>query len=269
MVEIVDKGRFLGRSESALHLAGVRFVRSGYAAGTQLSPHAHRLPHFCFVISGAYTERIGRREFERGSGEFLFQPGGVAHEERHAAPGAHLLIEPDDSWNARVTPPSAPVSLASGETASIARRILSELEHRDEVSALALEGLVLELFAALHRSDGDRHDRTAPRWLVDIRDRLNESFAAPPALVELAGDTGRSAGHIARAFRTHFGRSIGEHCREARLQFAIRQLERTELPLAQVAAEAGFADQSHLTRAVTRRLGRSPAAHRNLCSKRS
>jgi AraC family transcriptional regulator len=46
--------------------------------------------------------------------------------------------------------------------------------------------------------------------------------------------------------------------REARVQHALRLMAETQAPLAAVAAQAGFADQSHLGRAVRAATGRTP-----------
>jgi AraC-like DNA-binding protein len=45
---------------------------------------------------------------------------------------------------------------------------------------------------------------------------------------------------------------------------AIGPLARPEIPLREVALEAGFYDQSHMTRVFRRITGRTPGAHRAL-----
>jgi AraC family transcriptional regulator len=48
-----------------------------------------------------------------------------------------------------------------------------------------------------------------------------------------------------------------------RLLHAVRLLEESEMPLVEVAADAGFADQSHLTRNLKRRIHATPGAVRS------
>jgi len=79
---------------------------------------------------------------------------------------------------------------------------------------------------------------------------------------ELATEFGVHRVHLARAFRDHYGTSLSRHLQRARLVRARRLLAATDLTLADVAATAGFADQSHLTRSVRSALGTTPAALR-------
>ena len=67
--------------------------------------------------------------------------------------------------------------------------------------------------------------------------------------------------HLARRFRARFGESVGSYARNARLDWAAARL-RSDAPLARIACEAGFADQSHFTRAFGRRFGVAPGRYR-------
>jgi AraC family transcriptional regulator len=58
------------------------------------------------------------------------------------------------------------------------------------------------------------------------------------------------------------GESYGEMVRRLRLDRARRLLSETELPLAEVALESGYCDQSHLTRTFRAELETTPAAFR-------
>jgi AraC family transcriptional regulator len=68
--------------------------------------------------------------------------------------------------------------------------------------------------------------------------------------------------HLARAFRDHFGVPITVYARRIQLDAAQRMLTDSLLPLSQVAALTGFADQSHLTRTMRSALGCTPGTLR-------
>jgi AraC-like DNA-binding protein len=55
---------------------------------------------------------------------------------------------------------------------------------------------------------------------------------------------------------------VGEYVRRLRLDWATAQLAATDTPLAVLAAEAGFADQSHFTRAFKGYAGLTPGKYR-------
>ncbi|MFP2932999.1 helix-turn-helix transcriptional regulator [Pyxidicoccus sp. 3LG] len=82
------------------------------------------------------------------------------------------------------------------------------------------------------------------------------------SLEELALGAGVSVFHACRVFRRVMGTGIHQHQQEVRLRHALALLLDTRLPLAEVALEAGFANQGHLGNAVMRRYGRTPGALR-------
>jgi AraC-like DNA-binding protein len=65
-----------------------------------------------------------------------------------------------------------------------------------------------------------------------------------------------------RQFRIAYGVDAATYRSEARTRHAWRRIVQTATPLVEVAADAGFADQSHMTRAVKALTGRSPGAWR-------
>jgi AraC family transcriptional regulator len=76
----------------------------------------------------------------------------------------------------------------------------------------------------------------------------------------LAREAGLSLAHFARAFRESIGRAPHQHLMWLRLERARRLLEAPGAALSDVAARAGFADQSHLTRLFKREFGVTPGA---------
>jgi AraC family transcriptional regulator len=58
--------------------------------------------------------------------------------------------------------------------------------------------------------------------------------------------------------------TIGEYVRALRLDWATGQLVDSRKPLAVIAMEAGYADQSHFTRSFRRHTGSTPAEYRRM-----
>lgn len=92
-----------------------------------------------------------------------------------------------------------------------------------------------------------------------IHARLREDIS----LAELAQAAGLSPFHLARVFERATGLPPHAYLVQERVRVA-RDMLAGPLPLAQVAAEAGFADQSHLTRAFKRRYGLTPGRYRKI-----
>jgi AraC family transcriptional regulator len=100
------------------------------------------------------------------------------------------------------------------------------------------------------------------RQMKRVTDFVLAHLSQDLSLETLAMQTGFSAYHFARLFRQTMGESPHQFVLQLRLEKAQRLLRETELPLAHVALESGFANQSHLTRIFKRRLGLTPRAYR-------
>jgi AraC family transcriptional regulator len=103
----------------------------------------------------------------------------------------------------------------------------------------------------------------APRWLRRVRELLDDRFAENLTHEAVAAAVGIHPIHLARVFRHHCGCTLGDYARKLRVDYAARKLVSTDEPLARIACDAGFADQSHFTRSFKRQIGMTPAAFRS------
>lgn len=255
----LESGRYYGRQRRELASRGVRVVESIYPIGLRIPRHAHERAHFCFVIEGGYDERIGRgATMLRSPGSLMYYPPDTAHAEYHHAPGRHLLLEADmhDTAPCATGRLTEPVVFGDTPAARAARRVYREFLTPDAATPLVLEGLVLELMAAL---SGPARRGPAPEWLDDVRALLEAGFDSAMTLAEIGATVSVHPVHVARVFRRHHGCSVGEYVRRLRVQHACRRIAGSNDALAVIAAEAGFADQAHLSRLVRRLIGMSPS----------
>jgi AraC family transcriptional regulator len=82
-------------------------------------------------------------------------------------------------------------------------------------------------------------------------------------LGEVAREVGVHPVHLAHEFRKFYRESVGEYARRLRLEAACRQIAQTNLSLSEIAANAGFYDQSHLSNTLKRHTGMTPAEFRS------
>lgn len=80
---------------------------------------------------------------------------------------------------------------------------------------------------------------------------------------ELEPVTGLTRFELARQFRIMFGTSPHRYLLMRRLELARQRVDQGR-PLAEVALDAGFADQAHFTRVLRSALGLTPARYRAL-----
>ena len=82
------------------------------------------------------------------------------------------------------------------------------------------------------------------------------------ALGSWANAMGLAAETLSRGFRRAYGVTPARFRAEMKTQRALGLIVETSLPIAEIAAECGFADQPHLTRAIVRLTGVTPGTWR-------
>jgi AraC family transcriptional regulator len=261
---ILARGEFFGRVVTAAQWEPFRMSETRYARGALLPWHRHEESYLTFVLSGGYRERSARRTQSCAARSVVLHPAGDTHEDdfaEHATRCLNVVLAP--SFTGRLGGAVVPLDrgdVAEGpQVAAIGARLASELRRSDDASPLIVEGLLLELFGTLVRSV----DRVRPAWLAEAQAIVARRFAEKLTLAALAAEVGVHPVHLARAFRRHYGASVGEQVRALRLQWAREEVAHGG-SLAEIAIRAGFADQSHFTKAFSRAFGVGPAEYRRI-----
>jgi len=261
----LERGRYYGRALQKRTFGDLVLVYSRHAAGSRLPRHSHEHAYFCVNDGGVYAEEYGRRRRECRPGMLVFHPPGERHCEMHYEPVASLNVELGGAWLRRFAELGCsldqPAEFQRDDVAGAGARILREFQEPDEDSELAIEALTWEILAASSTS-ALGPDETKPRWLLEAREVLDARLGEPPTLRSLAEEAGVHPVHFAAVFRRFYGCSVGEYLRRRRVHHARRRLAETDMPLAKIATEAGFADQSHLTRMFKRFVGLTPGQYR-------
>ncbi len=231
----------------------------------------HRIPAFdvqrgylVTVLGGSVAKTFGRARWTLERDSFATMPVGAAHASAFGPDATTVLAvrarsgdgEPFGELLHRLRHVRAAAATALG------RRIAVELSAGDRSWPLAVEGLVLQLLAAAGRAEPAAEPRGC--WLRDARDLLHERAPEGLTLSELAGAVGVHPAHLSRSFRREYGLTVGEYARTLRLDWACARLALADATLAEVAAAAGFADQSHFTRAFRAYAGVTPGRYREV-----
>lgn len=196
----------------------------------------------------------------------VFHPPGMDHRDEVGERGAAFFsVEVEEAWLERLRDEGRTrlgfTVLSSGEPPWLAARLYRELRAGDACSGLAIEGLVLELLAAAGRLSRVE-ERRPPGWLSRVDTMLREGFRDGLTLDALAAEVGVHPAYLSRTFRRFRGRTPGEVLQELRVRAVCQGLADPDRSLADLALEAGFADQSHCTRVFKRVTGMTPGAFR-------
>jgi AraC family transcriptional regulator len=98
---------------------------------------------------------------------------------------------------------------------------------------------------------------------------LHENFREPLTLEGIAGQVAVHPIHLSRVFRKTLRCGLGEYVNRLRIQYACQRLAGDEQALSELAAAAGFADQSHFGRVCKSLTGSTPGELRQLLRKDS
>lgn len=239
-----------------------------YAGGIVLPKHSHPHAYITFVIEGAFREHYRGRSILCRTGMIRFLPAGEVHENEIQARSRCLHVSGDPSAfeQLRQQPavPTRPAEISGLTTTWLANRLYAEFSRQDTASAMAIEGLVLEILAEIARSEAADTKLLAPHWLKQATEIVESRFLERLTLTEIAAEVGVHYVHLSRQFHKYNRCTVGELIRRRRVQYASHLLAHSQTPLAEIALVCGFSDQSHLSFLFKRYMGLSPSKFRSL-----
>ncbi|MDE1467471.1 helix-turn-helix domain-containing protein [Aurantiacibacter sp. D1-12] len=260
MVDTLLPKRFIG--SCCIERTGSGFtaaLRRATLPPQEIPEHKHVSAHLVLAIDEGYLSRAKGAANRSRPMTLVYNPSNMIHRDCFSSTGSRFLsidLEPHLLTTAHCDPIVVETSSARFAAARIAG-ILS-MDYADNAE---IEDLLLAIVAGLESPPTT--SRTVPAWLK----------VASEALTDLASDSGlqirdiaQAVGvhpvHFARTYRAHFGLSPGAALRQHRLANAVALMTKNQR-LAEVAVDAGFADQSHMTRAFRRDYSTTPARFRS------
>jgi len=233
--------------------------------------HEHELAYVTVVLGGHYREGDRGKLDEMPPLTAVFNPVGVAHSTVIGPAGAALFTIEFRSQGIRALdlrlPQETTFDRGAGSMLWPGLHLFSAFKactfKTEQDDPLALEGHIFELLGAIARlGSNDSSERRAPHWFRRVKDRLHAEFRERLRIGDLAREAGIHPVHLARAFRRFENRTPGEYQQRLQVRAACELLSNPEWPLAAIAAECGFADQSHFTRVFRRMAATTPAQFR-------
>ena len=252
------------------HFRELSFVEVQYPSGLAMGSHSHASAALIFNRKGIIQVDCQGRSRITHPSTLTFVPAHEPHANFVHEEGHTFEIILHTPWMERLRQSikfiETSVDVSGGPAIWLAMRLYQELQHSDDLTPLAVEGLTMELLAQVLRDTGVVNDaRTrVPQWLGQVKDFLHAHFNDGPSLETIASAVGVHPAHLTRAFRQHYHCTLGDYARRLRVNYACHLLSTSEMPLSQVALEAGFADQGHFSRTFKALTTTTPAQYRNL-----
>jgi AraC-like DNA-binding protein len=199
----------------------------------RLGRHRHDEAFIALVLAGAYVEAGDTGRHHLRPGDVLIHHCWESHLDEVASSGAQVLILPlPAAWK-------GPAHAVAPDPDAVVR-----LAERDVPAALGL--LAGGLTAAVDPPQD---------WPDLLAARLRQDPDAP--LASWAHELGLHPGSLARGFRQAFGITPAAYRLSQRTHRALKRIVQGDAGLADVAAQCGFADQAHMSRAVRRMTGQA------------
>jgi AraC-like DNA-binding protein len=213
----------------------MRAFETRHPASGLIGPHRHEAPYVAIVLEGGYEEFSLDGAWLCEPGDWVVHPRWHFHANRFAARRCRVLNLvlpvplPPGVWRRRHTPLPGP---------SVRPDALA-----DWLSDIA-----------------PKPPRKVPDSVASFVSLLREPGRT--SVSEAAARVGWSREHASRLHRRCLGLSPRAMRLEEQIRHALELITETSIPLAEVAVEAGFADQAHLTRRIREATGRTPGTLR-------
>jgi AraC family transcriptional regulator len=196
-----------------------------------LPSHSHGSSHLAILLEGSYLERTG-------SSAYLCLPGDAIHYDAD--------VQHDNLFGGRLGR-CLNFEFPEGETPQECE-ITRSFVPAEVRSLIATNGQSLEL--------------TKNPWLRTARQLIDRAPAI--SLAPLAERLAVHPSHLAKSFRRAYGLSVGQYSKLKRIRAGAKLLIESDAPVAEIAYEAGFFDQSHFSNAFLQMTGFTPASLRRI-----
>ncbi|WP_233827647.1 AraC family transcriptional regulator [Paraburkholderia sp. ZP32-5] len=142
--------------------------------------------------------------------------------------------------------------------------ILADENADAQTGTLRRESAVITFFSDLQQKLNPARvpERDASTQLARAAEFIAENCTRALKLDDVCEAAGLSASHLIRAFKQRYGMTPHAYLINRRIQYSRAQLRRGRL-IADVALDAGFADQAHLQRTFKRLVAATPGQYRN------
>ena len=251
-----------GRSTVSMGSAGTRAVNTtsfralsiAFDAGVRLPKHHHAEANLVVTLSGRFERTSSHQRLVCSLGTVFTEPAGEPHSNDFRESAASVLILQPVSdlpvcTHAQRRVFDRPMIVENPRITRLGADVANEVHAPDAFTELAVDGLVLQMLALALRTETHSPVRGRTAWLERIVEYIRQRPTRRLTLPELAMLSDVHPSYLARMFRSTYGVSVARFARNVRLEEAGRHLATTARPIGAIALDAGFADQSHFTRA--------------------
>ena len=236
-------------------LSGARAMRVIHGPHQVIAEHDHDWPSLTLPVLGECTESCEAGVIRLAGLSAVIHPPGAFHSDTVSGRGMETVsIQLDPAWLSDTLTSSrlGRTRFVSGGRGGAAATRLSRLWATVSTPESELRQATGHLIAL---ALSDQQSPPGPHWISAV---AAQAGAWEQRTADLARRLRIHPAWLARAYRNVIGEGLHETARRNRIERAVLLLRTTQRPLADVALESGFCDQSHMTRNLRQLLGRTP-----------
>lgn len=266
----LSKSEFFGVPKFRKQVGAYEIAQTRFASNEKLPTHSHEQDVMIIMVRGSRVDQLKETSVECRTGSIMLQSADVPHSNQFFGKRnnqvlnivipkrlyAQYSLDRLDSTNLTTVP--------LGQSRLLAARIAFEIQMSDNLSEDAIDEFMIEFVDCATGILNRRRYYNASPWIAKVVEYLNDCPLEVFRLSEIAEITGRHPAHVSRTFRRAIGCTIGTYLRHVRVARACTLLATSRRPIVEIAAESGFADESHLTRCMQAIFKTSPGRYRSL-----
>ena len=223
--------------------------------------HAHQAAFVTMMLHGEYAETAAHRAIRYERFTTIYHPAALEHDDCVGAPGVRLLIfELDPALLDDVHFDRDAMSSVRDLSATQTAWDLLGLYRAADHDPLTFDAHALRLAGELAKIR-TRIPRDLPS-LARARQYMHAHFRARMTMHDIARAAAIHPVYLGQMFHRETGETIAMYVNRLRVRAAAQALCESNAPLAAIALDHGFCDQSHFQRVFRKVAGCTPAAFR-------
>jgi len=258
---VLSKGSFMGPVARLNDMGGIITSLSCYHGDAPYDEHlhCHETLHLSMVLQGGNIEKRKIKQIDCLPGTVTFYDAWEPHYSVHIIPGScQVNLEIADGFIAEYDLSVRSFALEKSnpaDTRFLMLKVYRELLVNDLDSSLSVTSALLR---ALYFSGKAASDQSVPNWVPLVKEMLHDRWNDHITLNELGLIASLHPANLSGYFPKYFGCTIGEYRRKLKIEKALELIKTSSVSLTTIAHRAGFADQSHFTRACKELTGWNP-----------
>lgn len=263
----LQSGEFHGQTNQTIGLDGIILTDTEYTH-KKVDWHYHENAYFTFILQGKVLEGDKKDTHHCSPGSLLFHNWQEPHyniKPEGYTRGFHIELTKDwfTALSCDISGLEGSFQITNSDTTILFYKIFKESKIYDNLSALSIQDLLLQVFAKQINDNRDTQTHK-PSWVSKIKELLQDECCENHTLEELVKALGIHPVHLSRYFPKYFHCGVGDYIRKCRIEKSLTLLSNKGMTLTEIAFECGFADQSHFNRSFKEIMGVKPLVYKKL-----